>query len=246
MSLIPQGISKVEFQGPRRLLIYSVPKTGKTEAVLQLEDHMLLDLEGGASGFYEGRIAKATTWPELAGLMKEMKETDFHVKYLVIDTVTKLEELAKSYAATIYKTTTSMGKNYDTKKDITTLPNGAGYLYLRKAVVTLLNKLQEYCDYLILLGHVKYTDLSTESEEVLVRELSLTGKLKDIVVAESDAIGYLRPDKTDPNKRVLSFKASNNLIAGARPAHLSNKEIIISEKQEDGSLTTNWKLIYPD
>ena len=33
--------------------------------------------------------------------------------------------------------------------------------------------------------------------------------------------------------------------AGARPEHLANKDIVVAERQEDGSFVSHWDRIYP-
>jgi hypothetical protein len=76
-----------------------------------------------------------------------------------------------------------------------------------------------------------------------VKELDLTGKLKRITTSNSDAIAYLYR-KGDTN--VLSFYTSDDVGCGARPAHLRNQEIVISEVNEDGEYITHWDKIFVD
>lgn len=242
MSIIPATAIPVSKVSPRRLLIYSVPKSGKTSTILKLPNLVHLDLEGGAKGFYEGRIVEINSYADLVSFFKEAAETNFHTQFLSVDTVSRLEIYAKDYAAFLYRKT-PMGKNWN-GKDITTLPNGAGYLYLRNAVLQLINKFQTLCDNLILIGHIKYTNLSTDSEEVIVKELSLTGKLKDMVMADSDAIAFMYPGK-ESNERYLSFVSDGSTVSGSRVDHLSNKRILISKKNES-DLETYWNVIYPE
>ena len=60
--------------------------------------------------------------------------------------------------------------------------------------------------------------------------------------ANADAIGYLyRRD----NNTILSFVTNQDVICDARPAHLSNKEIILLEKVED-KFVSHWDKIYID
>lgn len=35
------------------------------------------------------------------------------------------------------------------------------------------------------------------------------------------------------------------VLCGARPAHLANKDIIVAEYQEDGTFVSHWERIYP-
>ena len=74
-------------------------------------------------------------------------------------------------------------------------------------------------------------------------DLDLTGKIKRITASNSDAIGYLyRKGK----QNIISFKTSDEISCGARPEHLRNKEIVLSEITDDDTIVTNWDKIYID
>ena len=73
-------------------------------------------------------------------------------------------------------------------------------------------------------------------------DLDLTGKIKRIVSSQSDAIGYLY---RKGNENVLTFKTKDDVACGARPMHLRNQEIVLSE-MTDEEFKTNWNLIYID
>lgn len=45
------------------------------------------------------------------------------------------------------------------------------------------------------------------------------------------------------DKAILSFKSNDGVTCGARPIHLRNEEIVITE-MIDGVLTTSWDKIY--
>jgi hypothetical protein len=67
--------------------------------------------------------------------------------------------------------------------------------------------------------------------------------LKRITTSNSDAIGYLF---RKGDKNVLSFKTNDEVSCGARPDHLRNQEIVISEVTEDGEYITYWDKVYID
>ena len=46
------------------------------------------------------------------------------------------------------------------------------------------------------------------------------------------------------NKTILSFKTSEEVTCGARPEHLRNEEIVVSELTEKGELEFHWDKIY--
>ena len=45
------------------------------------------------------------------------------------------------------------------------------------------------------------------------------------------------------NKTILSFKTNEEVTCGARPEHLRNQEITVTESI-DGVLTTSWEQVY--
>jgi hypothetical protein len=48
------------------------------------------------------------------------------------------------------------------------------------------------------------------------------------------------------DKNILSFKTQDDISCGARPEHLRNKEIVISETLEDGTIVTHWDEVFID
>lgn len=239
---LPKQRIPAESSSPKRLLIYSVPKAGKTSAVAGLDNCLLLDLEKGA-GYVDAMRIKINDWKELATTCKEIKEAGKPYKYIAIDTVSELETMCQSLGLAIYQGT-PMGKNY--KGNILHLPNGGGYLYLRQAFEEMINTIQDSCDRLILLGHLKDRLIEKKGKEVSSKDVDLTGKLKSITCAYADAIGYLYKEK---NKVYLSFnnsESSEDVICGARPSHLRNKVILLSEEVEPDNIVTYWNSIYID
>lgn len=238
---------------PKKIIIFSVPKSGKTEAVSRLENNLILDLEDG-SGFVSGLkvnvfdIAKENNISPLQALRQvidKIKESNdknkgFTYKYITIDTVSALEEnYALDLALKLYKDT-PIGRNFQ-GDDVRKLPNGAGYQYLREAVIIILNELEVLCDTLIILGHTKDKLVDKEGKEMTTQGLDLAGKLGSIVCSQSDAIAYLyRKD----NQTIANFKPSESLTVGARPNHLKNKEIVLLESDADGNITSHWDKIF--
>ena len=66
--------------------------------------------------------------------------------------------------------------------------------------------------------------------------------MKRIITSQSDAIGYLY---RKGNQNILSFATNDSIVCGARPDHLRNKEVIISEMTDNG-LVTSWDKVYID
>jgi hypothetical protein len=79
-----------------------------------------------------------------------------------------------------------------------------------------------------------------KGEMVMAANIDLTGKIKSLVCANADAIGYLY--RKGP-KTIISFKTNDEVTCGARPDHLRNKEIVIADST-DGTLKVSWDEVY--
>ena len=236
--VLPTSKVKAERQNPKRMIIYSKPKTGKTTAYAGLENNLILDLESG-SDYVEALKVKINSLQELLDTGKAIKAAGSPYKYVTIDTVTALEDMIMPLAVKLYRAT-SMGKNYD-GDTVVTLPNGAGYLYIRQAFFQVLDFIDTLAPHIILSGHIKDKVVDDKGEMVMSANIDLTGKIKSLICANADAIGYMF---RKGNKTILSFKTNEETTCGARPEHLRNEEIVVTEMQENGELEFHWDKIY--
>ena len=236
--ILPTKKVKVERTNPKRLIIYSKPKTGKTTAFAGLADNLIMDLENG-SDYVEALKINVNSLQELLETGKAIKEAGCPYKYVTIDTVTALEEMVAPLAIKLYRGT-SMGKNYD-GDNVLTLPNGAGYLYIRQAFFQVLDFIDTLAPHIILSGHIKDKQVDDKGEMVMSANIDLTGKIKSLICANADAIGYMF---RRGNQSILSFKTNEEVTCGARPEHLRNEEILISEMNEKGKLVFHWDKVY--
>jgi hypothetical protein len=235
--VLPTKKVKAERVNPKRIVIYSKPKTGKTTAYAGLEDNLILDLENGTD-YVEALKVKIGSLQELLDTGKAIKAAGNPYKFITIDTVTALEDMIMPLAVKLYRAT-SMGKNFD-GDTVVTLPNGAGYLYIRQAFFQVLDFIDTLAPTIILSGHIKDKVVDDKGEMVMSANIDLTGKIKSLICANADAIGYMY---RKGNKTILSFKTNEEVTCGARPEHLRNEEIVISE-MIDGVLTTSWEKVF--
>jgi len=89
-------------------------------------------------------------------------------------------------------------------------------------------------------GHLKEKAIDDKGELVMAANIDLTGKIKSLVCANADAIGYLT---RKGNQTIISFKTNDEVTCGARPIHLRDQEIVLSELKDD-IITTYWNKIY--
>jgi hypothetical protein len=253
--ILPTAKISAETKSPKNLIIFSKPKVGKTSMIAELPNCLILDLEGG-SDYVDAIKLKATSVEEIKEIAKAIIEAGKPYDYIAVDTITALETMCIKEAERMYMST-PIGKGWimktpDGKIDtesaklkygtVLNLPNGQGYGYLRDAVVKTIELIKQLAPRVILLGHVKDSQIETKGTEVSSMDLDLTGKIKRIVSSNSDAIGYLY---RKGNENILTFKTKDDVACGARPVHLRNQEIVLSSLNDD-SFTTNWNKIYID
>lgn len=250
--ILPKQVEEVVQKSPRRLFIFSQPKTGKTSLVAQLPNNLIIDMEDGSKfvkalkiNLYE--LASSEGKHPLKVLREigdELAKREVVYDYITLDTSTSLEKLAWELALHKYKAS-PIGKNF-TGNDVSTLANGAGYGWLRLAfeeIYSMFDKHANKC--LILLGHAKTASILKDGKELNAKDINLTGKLKFAVTSNMDAIGYLYRDK-DTKGNILSFKTEEfDLATGARPIHLRDKNFVISELVND-EVVTHWDKIFID
>lgn len=216
--VLPKQVVKAARKSPKNMIIYGPPKIGKTTALSQLENCLIIDLEDG-SDMVDALKIKVNSLAELAKVGQAIISEGKPYKYIAIDTITQLEVWCEEEAKTMYQAT-PMGKNFDQQNkglSVLTLPQGAGYLYLRKAFMKWFFRLSKLADHVIFVGHLKDKYLTKNGKEVKANDLSLSGKLREITCANADAIGLVyRGQETTK----ISFDSTNDDTAGSRCEHL--------------------------
>lgn len=255
---LPTKIVKADQGRLSSLVLFSNPKCGKTSLLAQLPNNLIIDTEDGAEFTDSLRInvlqvaAKENSNPvkvlnDIAVAIRKANQEkgDFVYDYISLDTLTGIEKYARKYATVLYKKS-NIGKNFEGDDVVSQLKDGAGYEWLRMAFREILNPfrgLAKKC--IIYTGHTTLkSSVSKKAEDIQVRDLMLTGKLKMDILQQVDATGYLMRDLEDVNKVVAIFKSSEkDLATGARPAHLANTEFVISELI-DGKFVSHWDKIF--
>lgn len=251
---LPIKKEKANRVNPKKIIIYGNPKTGKTVATSQLDNCLNIDLEDG-SNFVEAlkinvlqlaRESDKSPLVVLKDIINSIKSSNkesgtYLYKYIAVDTASSLEDIVLPLANKLYKNT-AQGKNWD-GDDVTLLGNGAGYRWTRMALSMVLNELEEICDTLIILGHMKEKLVGKGGEEMNERGLALTGQMARIVASQVDAVGYIyRKD----NQTIVDFTATESLVCGGRCAHLVNKKVVLIESDKDNNIKVNWSEIFLD
>jgi len=240
---LPMIRQKAKRLDSKRLLLFGAPKCGKTTIVSELDECLIVDMEQG-SNYVDGMIVSVNNMAEFGELMKALKKAKEETgknpyKYIALDTMTALEEISLQLAVQLYRKT-SMGANFQ-GTDVRTLPNGAGYLYTRQAFFKMLKPLENYCDTLVLIGHVKEKDVSKGGDSFTEKSIQLTGQTKNILCSWCDAIGLVY---REDNKTIINFQPSDSLVVGSRQKHLIGQKITVATSNEVNDITVDWSTIF--
>jgi len=195
---------------PGIMLLYGPPKVGKTTMLSKLNDCLIIDTESG-SNMIEGYVEKVTNRTELINLVKEAKE-GHEYKYFAIDTIDKVVDWAEKAVCQEYEVAS-----------IADLSFGKGYALVRNKVMNTIHALKDCVDHLIVIGHRKVARAIVDGKAIVEPEsLDITGKLKNMIMSDCDAIGYVHREE---DKLMVSFKANEAVEAGSRCEHLKGNII---------------------
>jgi hypothetical protein len=250
--VLPTEKSPPELINPTTLVIFGLPKSGKTEALSKLDDNFLIDVEKG-SGFAEAmRISVDKNWDPmkksrwLRAVAKKIRDAGKPYKYVSIDTFSEVDEWSE-WTGTERYMSSSQGKKWNRyKKDdhdvdpkligtripfdsddyesIHTMGEGYGYRWSRGESLDMYNELADLgsvCT--IFVCHVadKSVVSKIKNTEVITRDISLTGKVRDILARKVDAIGYLYHED---GQTMISFSGNEEKIGGIRAKHIRGYE----------------------
>jgi hypothetical protein len=225
--ILPTGKLPPSRVDPKVFLFYAMPKIGKTKLATELDNCLILDLEGGAEPYECARVP-INSVTNIDQVIKEILDIGknnggkYPYDFIVLDTISKLEDLVEINETVKYKNSV-MGKTF-TGDFVTELPHGLGYGFVRRGVMDVIERLSRVCKHLILVGHVKEKVLSKGGVDVSYRDLALSGKLASIVPAAVDAVGYLYRAPETGSTIMISFKTGDGATMGSRIDHLKGQE----------------------
>lgn len=194
-------------KSPRLLTLFGQSKVGKTTTLAQLDNCLIIDTEQGTD-MVDAMKVSVNNLQEFMGVLKAIKSSENQYRYIAVDTLDNIVHWMEDFVC-----------QQEGVKTIGDLEFGKGYAIVRDNVMKIIGQLKELpTNGLILVGHRKKTLIATESDiKVNTSSLDLSGKLKNFIMADSDAIGYVFRDE-DGIK--VSFQADNETEAGARCEHL--------------------------
>jgi hypothetical protein len=255
---LPTKKRKAVLDTPKRMILFSKPKVGKTTIVSQLENCLILDFEDGTLAI------DALSYPikkisDVVKVCKAIVAANNPYDYICIDTASALEEMAIPVAEQRFANSPEGEKWFLEDENgklhpkslkakygnVMNLPYGKGYTLVADVFNDVLNRLEKVAPKIILLAHSTYATLNKEGVEFTSLDIQMSKKCKFAATFKADAIGYIY---REGKQNFINFTASEDVGAGGRHRYLEKEHVLISEyvDGEDGSevLKTYWDKIY--
>ncbi len=207
--ILPTEPREIKRKSPRVLTLFGLSKLGKTPMLAQLNNCLIVDTEKGAEHI-KGLIVEANNLEELVEIIESLKKNNPY-KYIAIDTIDNVVFWIE--------------RNVCARRQISAIGDagyGADYDEVRSKVFKYIKVLESITNNLILIGHEKRTLIKEGKIEVEKITLDLTGKLKNLICANSSAIGNVLREN---GKLKIRFQNDDKLESGCRCEHLANKII---------------------
>lgn len=203
--MLPTTPTPPDSQNPELLVIFGASKVGKTTKLTELPNCLIIDTEKGTK-YLTALKVNVNSLTDLKAVSAELKKGHSY-EYGVLDTIDNIVDWVEKEVC-----------RENGVQSLIDMAYGAGYNMVRERVMAIISAFKSRFKHLILVGHRKQTIIGTDSVEVDVTSLDISGKLKNMICADADAIGYVY--RNDEGDLMVSFKGVNSLEVGSRCSHL--------------------------
>ena len=216
LNLQPQQISK-DLRG-KFILLYGLPKVGKTTLASELDKVLICGFEQGTNALHNALVQPIVKWEDwqqvIRQLIKNKELLSDKIHTVVIDTVDEAYKLCEKYVCDSY--------NVDTIKEVGAY--GAGYKILDDEFSSTLRELSFAGYGIFFISHSKDKVLTNDKgEEYTQINPALPDRPFNIVNKMVDIIAYLRQievrkedSEETEKKRYLFFRGDDRFYAGSR------------------------------
>ena len=254
---LPTAPRPAVLKTPKRIILFSKPKIGKTSVVAKLPKCLILDFEEGTLAI-DAMAVQIKSMEDLDNVCESIVAANYPYKFIAVDTTSALEELCLEEAEIRYarsdknwflmnKEETDYHRESGKKKygSILNLPFGKGQQYVAEVYSEIMNKLERCAPKIILLAHSTYATINKDGVDFTSLDIQMSKKCRFISTFKADAIGYMY---RKGNQNYINFTASEDTLAGGRHRYLEKEHILISEYtvDENGKETmiTHWDKIF--
>lgn len=227
------------------MILFGKEKCGKTTALTELENCLIVDTERGANkvpamSIQVPEAGPVTKMQWLKRLADKLIEDGKPYDYVAIDTFSEVNEWAE-WSGTWRYMNSVQGKSFNREKDkhgnpikggafidpssddyqsVHSLPDGYGYRWSREEILDIYKRFEKVArKCVIFVCHVedKYVGNKDTTDLIIPKQLALTGKVREILPRKVDAIGYVYNDK---GVLKVNFTGTEEKLGGTRAKHL--------------------------
>jgi hypothetical protein len=245
---------------PKRMIIFSKPKVGKTLITSKLPKCLILDFEEGTLAV-DAMSLQVKKFSDIDDICTAIRDAEYPYQFIAVDTASALEEMCileaeRRWANTVeganwFKRDPDNPSKYHPKSGkmqmgtILNLSWGKGFQMVADIFNEVILKLEKHAPKLILLAHSTYATLNKDGVEFTSVDIQLGKKSKFNATFKADAIGYMY---RDGKQNKINFSATDDVGAGGRHRYLEKDHVLISEYVEDENgnekLITYWEKIF--
>jgi hypothetical protein len=207
------------------ILLYGLPKIGKSTACSRIEDALFIPTEAGLKSLEVYATDQVTSWTHFLEIAAEVAKNNKKFKTLVIDTVSNLYQMCEDYVV-----------HREGCTHVSKVPDKAGYGMVRIEFKRAITKLAALGTGLVLIGHSKEETIKTRTSEYTKSMLDMSDKARVALVGEMDVTLFatISRDKDGNPIRVVRSTNSETHEAGDRTGLFEDGMLL-----EDLFTTTN-------
>lgn len=215
LNIKPTVISR-DLRG-KYILIYSLPKVGKTTLACQFPKNLLLAFEHGYNAISGAMAQDITRWSEFKQVLRQLKKSEAKEIYntITIDTLSIAWDLCEQYVC-----------QQNGVQSIGEIPWGAGYAACKKEFESCLREITQEGYGLVLIAHSEVSKISGPNDtEIETVKPALNKRAYDVANRLVDIIGYISIDwKEDgSSERWLYTRRTPTIMAGSRFRYMPPK-----------------------
>ena len=200
------------------VLLYGLPKVGKTSFAAQCPDNLIFCFEKGVNflpGVYAADVPK---WADFKALLKQLDKEEVKQKFhtITIDTISIAWDLCSQYIC-----------SQNNVKALGDIPWGRGYALLKDEFASALRQISMMGYGMILITHAKTKVEQIDDDHTIeIVSPNIPERAQDIVNALVDLIGYIDVQWKDSangpvSERTLVTRGTPTVVAGSRLKYLS-------------------------
>lgn len=204
INLEPVKISR-DLRG-KYMLLYSLPKAGKTSLAAQFPKSLILGFEKGYNGLAGVMAVDLPKWSKMKEVLRDLKKPEVQEKFdtIIVDTATIAWELAEEYICMQNDVT-----------EISEIPWGRGYKLTAKEFNSTMRQITMLGYGLVFISHSEEKPIADGEEGETFVAPALEKRAYKIINGMVDIIGYIKVDLENGN-RTLITRANKHVVAGSR------------------------------